>query len=124
MEDKLALVTGASSGIGLELARELANRGYDVVIASAGERLRGAAEEIRSRGHQVIEVNADLATRQGVDQLWTQVRELGQPLDIACIMPELGLADCSLKPISTPSSIWSNSIVLGPSNWQSWLCDR
>jgi hypothetical protein len=49
MEDKLALVTGASSGIGLELAKELASRGYDVVIASAGERLSGAADEIRGR---------------------------------------------------------------------------
>jgi uncharacterized protein len=69
MEDKLALVTGSSSGIGLELAKELANRGYDVVISSAGERLSGAAEEIRGLGHQVVEVNADLATRAGVDQL-------------------------------------------------------
>ena len=91
MEDKLALVTGASSGIGFELARELANRGYDVVIASAGERLTGAAEEIRGRGHQVIEVNVDLATREGVDQLWTQVRALGRPVDIACINAGVGV---------------------------------
>jgi uncharacterized protein len=91
MEDKLALVTGASSGIGFELARELANRGYDVVIASAGERLSGAAEEIRSRGHQVIEVNADLATREGVNQLWTQVRALGRPVDIACFNAGVGV---------------------------------
>jgi short-subunit dehydrogenase len=91
MEDKLALVTGASSGIGFELAKELASRGYDVVIASAGERLSGAAEEIRNRGHQVIEVNADLATREGVDQLWGQVRSLGRPVDIACINAGVGV---------------------------------
>ena len=91
MEDKLALVTGASSGIGLELAKELANGGYDLVISSSGERLSGAAEEIRSRGHQVVEVNADLATRAGVDQLWSQVQSLGRPVDIACINAGVGV---------------------------------
>jgi short-subunit dehydrogenase len=91
MEDKLALVTGASSGIGLELAKDLATRGYDIVIVSAGERLSGAAEKIRSRGHQVVEVNADLATREGVDQLWTQVQSLGRPVDIACINAGVGV---------------------------------
>jgi short-subunit dehydrogenase len=91
MEDKLALVTGASSGIGLELARELANRGYDIIIASSGERLAGAAEDIRSRGHQVTEVNADLATRGGVDELWAEVQSLGRPIDVACINAGVGV---------------------------------
>jgi uncharacterized protein len=91
MEDKLALVTGASSGIGLEIAKDLATRGYDIVIVSAGERLSGAAEKIRSRGHQIVEVNADLATREGVDQLWTQVQSLGRPVDIACINAGVGV---------------------------------
>lgn len=91
MDDKLALVTGASSGIGFELAKELANRGYDVVVASAGARLTGAAEDIRSYGHQVIEVNVDLATREGVDQLWAKVQSLGRPVDIACINAGVGV---------------------------------
>jgi uncharacterized protein len=91
MNDKLALVTGASSGIGLELAKELANRGYDVVIASFGERLNDAAKDIRGRGPQVTEVNADLATREGVDQLWEAVRSLGRPVDIACINAGVGV---------------------------------
>jgi short-subunit dehydrogenase len=91
MEDKLALVTGASSGIGHELAKELANRGYDVVIASAGERLSGAAEEIRRFGHQVIEINADLAKREGVNQLWEEVQSLGRQIDVACINAGVGV---------------------------------
>ncbi len=46
----LAVVTGASSGIGYELAAELAKRGYDLVVASAGERLTRAAEKFRTFG--------------------------------------------------------------------------
>jgi short-subunit dehydrogenase len=91
MDDKLALVTGASSGIGFELAKELAKRGYDLVIASAGERLSSAAEEIRSYGHQVKEISADLATREGVSQLWNEVECLSRPVDIACINAGVGV---------------------------------
>jgi uncharacterized protein len=69
----------------------LANRGYDLVIASAGERLSGAAADIRSCGHAVVEVNTDLATREGVNQLWAQVQSLGRPLDIACINAGVGV---------------------------------
>jgi short-subunit dehydrogenase len=91
MEDKLALVTGASSGIGYELANELANRGYDLVVASAGERLSTAAQDLRSHGHQVFDINADLATREGVDRLWQEVEAIGRPLDIACINAGVGV---------------------------------
>ncbi len=50
MADKLALVTGASSGIGYWLAKDLARRGYDIVVCSAGERLDAAAARFqRSR---------------------------------------------------------------------------
>lgn len=45
MGNALALVTGASSGIGYELAKGLANKGYDLIVASSGERLERAAKD-------------------------------------------------------------------------------
>jgi short-subunit dehydrogenase len=87
----LALVTGASSGIGYELALELAKRGYDLVVASAGERLAGAAENFRAHGHRVTEATVDLANTYGVEELWAQVESLGEPLEVACINAGVGL---------------------------------
>jgi len=91
MASQLALVTGASSGIGFYLAKELASRGYDLAICSAGERLHHAAEELQTTGVQVVEIQADLATREGVKQLWDEVRSLGRPVDIACINAGVGV---------------------------------
>jgi short-subunit dehydrogenase len=90
--NKLALVTGASSGIGYNLAQDLAERGYDIIISSAGDRLPGAAENLKSSSSvQVIEVQADLATKEGIETLWRTVTEMGRPLDIACINAGVGL---------------------------------
>lgn len=91
MATQFALVTGASSGIGLSLARELAKRGYDLAICSAGERLHRAAEELQASGVQVAEIQADLATQEGVKQLWDEVMSLGRPLDVACINAGVGV---------------------------------
>ncbi len=91
MGRQFAIVTGASSGIGLSLAKELAGRDYDLAICSSGERLQAAAEELRSRGGQVIEVQADLATQDGVKHFWTEVSALGRNIDIACINAGVGV---------------------------------
>ncbi|MGK6308209.1 SDR family NAD(P)-dependent oxidoreductase [Variovorax sp. DT-64] len=64
----LAVVTGASSGIGLELAKQAARNGFDLVIG-ADEPLVQAEAALQALGAQVSSVQADLATRQGVDQL-------------------------------------------------------
>jgi uncharacterized protein len=69
-----AIVTGASSGIGLALAREAARRGYDLLIA-ADRPLDEQSESLRALGAQVDAVEADLATREGVEALFARARE-------------------------------------------------
>jgi len=88
---QLALITGASSGIGFSLAKELAGRGYDLAVCSAGPRLEEAAADFSSIGVSVHEFNANLATPEGIDQLWTEVQALGRPLDVACLNAGVGV---------------------------------
>jgi short-subunit dehydrogenase len=89
--NQLALVTGASSGIGYELASELAHRGHDLIVASAGDRLTSAVAHFRQAGVQVTGINADLATREGIDALWGEIASAGRALDIACINAGVGV---------------------------------
>jgi uncharacterized protein len=74
----LAIVTGASSGIGYELARLCAENGYDLVIA-ADRPLTDAARDLRAAGANVETVEADLATLEGVDRLHAAAK--GQPVE-------------------------------------------
>lgn len=76
-----SVVTGASSGIGLELARLAAQNGSDLVIASDGADIEEAAVQLRLLGVNVEAVRADLATRDGVDALYERVRQFGRPVD-------------------------------------------
>ncbi len=69
----LAVVTGASSGIGYELAKLCAENGYDLVVA-ADRPLEEAAQAFRALGAEVTAVEADLATTEGVDQLYAAVK--------------------------------------------------
>jgi short-subunit dehydrogenase len=69
---RLAVVTGASSGIGLEIARECARNGFDLLIA-ADRPLQQAAEELRGGAVPVETVEADLATPEGVQALYEKI---------------------------------------------------
>ena len=79
---KLAVVTGASSGIGLELARCCVQNGYDLIIASDTAEIEEAALDLRRQGGTVDTVQADLSTTQGVDQLYQAVQSKGRPVDV------------------------------------------
>ncbi len=70
---RLAVVTGASTGIGLELARQCAKNEYDLLIASDEAEIETAADELRREGGNVETVQADLATIEGVDELYKRV---------------------------------------------------
>jgi len=65
----LAVVTGASTGIGYELARCCAAAGYDLVVAADEPQIRAAADSFEALGVEVTAVEADLSTLEGVDEL-------------------------------------------------------
>ncbi len=81
----LALVTGASTGIGLDLARQFASHNFDLVITANDEPLESARRELASQGALVEAVRVDLATDTGVDELWERVRATGRPLAAAAL---------------------------------------
>jgi short-subunit dehydrogenase len=66
----LAVVTGASSGIGFELARCCAEAQFDLVIAADEPQIDEAAGQLSATGRKVEPVQADLATAEGVDKLY------------------------------------------------------
>jgi short-subunit dehydrogenase len=66
---QLAVVTGASSGIGLELAKLCAQEGLDLIVVADEPSVEDAAEELRGSGTKVEAVQADLARETGVDRL-------------------------------------------------------
>jgi uncharacterized protein len=90
----LAVVTGASSGIGLELARLSAQNGYDLIIAADYGPLEEVATELRSQGGQAYPVKADLATAEGVSQVVAAVG--GRPVAVLMANAGHGLGDAFL----------------------------
>jgi uncharacterized protein len=77
----LAIVTGASTGIGYELAKCCARNGFDLVVAADEPQIEEAAAEFRALGTAVTAVEADLATIAGVDKVLTATAALNRPVD-------------------------------------------
>jgi len=79
MSGRFAIVTGASSGIGYELARLCANDGHDLLIAADDPSISQAADSLRPSGVTVQSLEVDLATKEGVDELYAATA--GRPVD-------------------------------------------
>ncbi|WP_409187730.1 SDR family NAD(P)-dependent oxidoreductase [Bradyrhizobium sp. RDM4] len=92
--NQFAVVTGASTGIGLELAKCCAKAGFDLVIAADEPAIQGAADELRGLGAKVESVQADLSTTGGIDKLCGLVGN--RPVDALLANAGVGLGKAFL----------------------------
>jgi uncharacterized protein len=92
---KLALITGASTGIGFELASIAAEKGYDLLVAADERLINAAAADFVRHGVDVIPVEADLSSQAGVDIMLRQLN--GRPIDVLCANAGIGAGGAFLE---------------------------
>jgi short-subunit dehydrogenase len=86
-----AVVTGASSGIGKELARQFAEHNFDVLIAAEDSELATSASELGETGAHIEAVQVDLTTYDGVERLYTAIKASGRPVDAVALNAGVGV---------------------------------
>ncbi|MFS0849977.1 SDR family NAD(P)-dependent oxidoreductase [Novosphingobium panipatense] len=92
---QLAIVTGASTGIGFELAHIAAQNGYDLLVAADEPLIEAAARDLEAHGTQVRSVECDLSTMEGVDRLLEAAQ--GSTIDVLCANAGRGLGHAFLE---------------------------
>src|SRR3954467_11205318 len=86
----LALVTGASSGIGEELAKQFAENGFDLIVTAEDDRIDTVAEQLRSTGIQVSAIQADLRRPEEGERLHAVIDGQDRALDAAALNAGVG----------------------------------
>jgi short-subunit dehydrogenase len=84
-------VTGASNGIRYELAKQFAQNGFDLLVTATGPSINEAAEAFEALGAKVETVQADLATDDGVETLYNQIKATNRPVDAIAINAGVGV---------------------------------
>ena len=107
--NRLALVTGANRGIGLEIASALASEGCDLVMtARDGKTLLQAARKIEKLGVRVLVQTCDVRSPESVDHLFTLVRALRRPLDF--LINNAGIGHPNRPVTELPYPMWQGVI--------------
>ncbi len=88
---KLAVITGASSGIGFELAKVFGKNDYDLVIVAENTEIFNAKEQLEAIGVDVIAYQINLADFQGVELFFEKINSLARPLDAVAINAGVGV---------------------------------
>lgn len=88
--ESFAVVTGASSGIGLELARQFAQHGFDLLIVAEDSGIHSAAQSLGASGNRIEPMQADLSKYDGVEQVYRKIKASGRPLDAIALNAGVG----------------------------------
>ncbi len=92
----IAVITGASTGIGFELARCAASDGYDLVIAADEPEIHEVAEMLGEHGVSIRAVEADLSTPEGIARLVDVIASDGRPVELLMANAGRGLGHAFL----------------------------
>ena len=91
MKKTYAVITGASSGIGMAFARQLAAEGYRLVLVARREnRLQALAEELKKSGTESMVITADLSEKEACYRLMQQL----EPVPVGILINNAGFGDC------------------------------
>jgi NAD(P)-dependent dehydrogenase (short-subunit alcohol dehydrogenase family) len=117
MAQRAAIVTGASSGIGLAIARMLGEEGFALTLAARRpDKLRAAADELRANGHEVLDVAAMLTDEEAIRQVVAAHKEAYGRLDVLVNNAGVGIgaavAEIQTKRLDMQLELNLRSIVL------------
>lgn len=124
LDDRVAVVTGASSGLGVRFATALAEAGADVVLAGRrAERLESTADEVRSRGRRALAVPTDVSIPQAcADLVAAAVAEFGR-VDI--LVNNAGMGSAVPATRETPEQFRAVlDVNLAGAYWSAQACGR